>query len=252
MRGQHRGGRGAGLPERGPGDGERGGVGGEQPDGVERLRQREHPLARDRAAARGLSPATPHSAAGVRTLAPVSVPTASARCPAATAAADPDEEPPVIRVGSCGCGPARWRRRHRWGRRRTRGCAACRRRPPRPPAASSPRARPPSRGRRRPAAANRSGWAATGHVDQVLDPHRDAVQRAEPAPRRGQRGQLGGALAARSASRVTTHPVVSASSRTARRRRARTATGRPSQGPQQIGERQHALSVPSLPDSDNR
>ena len=50
----------------------------------------------------GFRPTTPHSAAGVRTLAPVSVPSASGRCPAATAAAQPEDEPPVIRVGSCG------------------------------------------------------------------------------------------------------------------------------------------------------
>ena len=50
----------------------------------------------------GFNPTTPHSAAGVRTLAPVSVPSASGTCPAATAAADPDDDPPVIRDGSCG------------------------------------------------------------------------------------------------------------------------------------------------------
>ncbi len=50
----------------------------------------------------GLSPTTPQCAAGVRTLQPVSVPSASGTYPAATAAAEPDDEPPVIRVGSCG------------------------------------------------------------------------------------------------------------------------------------------------------
>ena len=50
----------------------------------------------------GRSPATPHSAAGMRTEPPVSVPTASGTSPAATAAADPALDPPAIRAGSCG------------------------------------------------------------------------------------------------------------------------------------------------------
>jgi hypothetical protein len=50
----------------------------------------------------GRIPATPHSAAGMRTEPPVSVPTASGTNPAATAAAEPALEPPAIRRGSCG------------------------------------------------------------------------------------------------------------------------------------------------------
>src|SRR5918998_4051261 len=54
------------------------------------------------APAPGLRPTTPHSAAGVRTEQPVSVPSASGTRPAAMAAAEPPEDPPVIRDGSCG------------------------------------------------------------------------------------------------------------------------------------------------------
>src|SRR3954447_4138852 len=50
----------------------------------------------------GLSPTTPQCAAGVRTLQPVSVPSVNGTYPAATEAAEPDDDPPVIRVGSCG------------------------------------------------------------------------------------------------------------------------------------------------------
>ena len=50
----------------------------------------------------GLSPTTPQCAAGVRTLQPVSVPSANGTYPAATAPADPEDDPPVIRVGSWG------------------------------------------------------------------------------------------------------------------------------------------------------
>src|SRR5947208_15285610 len=42
----------------------------------------------------GFSPTTPHSAAGWRTEPPVSVPSAHTASPAATAAADPPDEPP--------------------------------------------------------------------------------------------------------------------------------------------------------------
>src|SRR5205809_5457347 len=42
----------------------------------------------------GFSPTTPHSEAGCRTDPPVSVPRAHTASPAATAAADPPEEPP--------------------------------------------------------------------------------------------------------------------------------------------------------------
>jgi hypothetical protein len=50
----------------------------------------------------GRSAATPHSAAGTRTLPPPSMPRAKAATPAATAAAEPEEEPPAWRAGSCG------------------------------------------------------------------------------------------------------------------------------------------------------
>ena len=47
-------------------------------------------------------PTTPQKAAGWRTEPPVSDPSASATAPAATAAADPPEEPPGTRDGSTG------------------------------------------------------------------------------------------------------------------------------------------------------
>ena len=50
----------------------------------------------------GRMPVTPHSAAGIRTEPPVSVPTARGTSPAPTAAADPALDPPDIRLGSCG------------------------------------------------------------------------------------------------------------------------------------------------------
>ena len=50
----------------------------------------------------GRSPTTPHSAAGMRTDPPVSVPRASGTRPAATATAEPALDPPAIRPGSCG------------------------------------------------------------------------------------------------------------------------------------------------------
>ena len=50
----------------------------------------------------GLYPTTPQNAAG-RTIDPVvCVANATGTMPAATAAADPDDEPPGVRVGSCG------------------------------------------------------------------------------------------------------------------------------------------------------
>ena len=52
----------------------------------------------------GLSPTTPHSAAGMRIEPPVSVPRAAYTMPRATAAADPLLDPPASRVGSCGLG----------------------------------------------------------------------------------------------------------------------------------------------------
>ena len=50
----------------------------------------------------GLSPTTPHSDAGCRTLPPVSVPNAQTASPAATAAAEPPLEPPGTRSRSQG------------------------------------------------------------------------------------------------------------------------------------------------------
>ena len=47
----------------------------------------------------GLKPTQPHSAAGMRTEPAVSVPSASGTMPAATAAAEPPEEPPVVSAG---------------------------------------------------------------------------------------------------------------------------------------------------------
>ncbi len=47
----------------------------------------------------GRSPWIPHSAAGTRTEPAVSVPTPSAARPPATAAAEPEDEPPVYRSG---------------------------------------------------------------------------------------------------------------------------------------------------------
>ena len=47
-------------------------------------------------------PSTPQNAAGWRTEPPVSVPSASGTMPAATAAAEPPDEPPATRSGSSG------------------------------------------------------------------------------------------------------------------------------------------------------
>jgi len=49
-----------------------------------------------------LKPEIPHSAAGWRTEPPVSEPSASGTSPAATAAAQPLDEPPGVRSGSQG------------------------------------------------------------------------------------------------------------------------------------------------------
>jgi hypothetical protein len=56
----------------------------------------------------GLSPTIPQNEAGMRIEPPVSVPMASGTCPAATAAADPLDEPPGRTLGSRGLrtGPA--------------------------------------------------------------------------------------------------------------------------------------------------
>src|SRR5918993_4266288 len=47
----------------------------------------------------GLKPVTPHAAAGMRILPPVAEPIAPRHAPAATAAAEPPELPPGIRLG---------------------------------------------------------------------------------------------------------------------------------------------------------
>src|ERR1051326_395063 len=52
----------------------------------------------------GLRPTTPHSAAGWRTEPPVSEPRAAGTMRAATAAAEPPDEPPATRVRSHGLG----------------------------------------------------------------------------------------------------------------------------------------------------
>ena len=50
----------------------------------------------------GLKPTTPQRPAGMRIDPPVSLPTAQSQTPAATAAAEPPDDPPAIRVGSRG------------------------------------------------------------------------------------------------------------------------------------------------------
>src|SRR5712691_1581228 len=50
----------------------------------------------------GLNPISPVQAAGMRTLPPVSVPSATSASPAATAAALPPDEPPTVRPGAAG------------------------------------------------------------------------------------------------------------------------------------------------------
>src|SRR5437588_11793148 len=51
----------------------------------------------------GLNPATPHSHAGMRIEPPVSLPIAQSHIPAATAAADPPQDPPATPAGPRGC-----------------------------------------------------------------------------------------------------------------------------------------------------
>ena len=50
----------------------------------------------------GLKPTTPQKAAGIRIEPPTSLPTSTGDSPAATAAADPPDEPPGVLVGSHG------------------------------------------------------------------------------------------------------------------------------------------------------
>src|SRR6476659_5565217 len=56
----------------------------------------------------GLSPTTPHSAAGWRMEPPVSDPSAAAHIPAVSAAADPPDDPPGTRSGSHGLREGPW------------------------------------------------------------------------------------------------------------------------------------------------
>ena len=50
----------------------------------------------------GLKPMSPVQAAGMRTLPPVSVPSATSASPAATAAALPPDDPPTVHPGAAG------------------------------------------------------------------------------------------------------------------------------------------------------
>ncbi len=50
----------------------------------------------------GLKPTIPHSDAGIRIEPPVSLPIAQSPIPAATATADPPDDPPATRLWSCG------------------------------------------------------------------------------------------------------------------------------------------------------
>src|SRR5579859_988946 len=56
----------------------------------------------------GLNPTTPHSADGMRIEPPVSEPIAQSHIPHATATAEPPDEPPATRVGSCGLSTSPW------------------------------------------------------------------------------------------------------------------------------------------------
>src|SRR5207244_6544766 len=52
----------------------------------------------------GLKPTTPQQAAGIRIEPPESLPSAASARPAASAAAEPPDEPPAIRPGAIGFG----------------------------------------------------------------------------------------------------------------------------------------------------
>ena len=56
----------------------------------------------------GFSPTTPHQADGMRTDPAWSPPKATSTSPAATATADPDDEPPVSRPGARGLTGSPW------------------------------------------------------------------------------------------------------------------------------------------------
>ena len=121
-------------------------------------------------------PTTPHSAAGWRIDPPVSEPSASGANPAATAAADPPDEPPGTLDVSWGL---------RWGRTpssrsscpwRTRRGWSCPRRRPRRRPASRPRWRRRAGASPRGCATSRSSAPRGAHV--VLERHGHAGQRA--------------------------------------------------------------------------
>ena len=85
----------------GIGDGAR-----ERAERVERLAEQVDAGERDRAAV-GLNPTTPQYAAGRITEPLVCVPIAAGTCPAATAAAEPDDEPPGVCARSTDCASCR-------------------------------------------------------------------------------------------------------------------------------------------------
>ena len=75
-----------------------------------------------------MRPTSPHNAAGMRTEPPVSVPSAAGAIPAATATADPEDEPPATRCTARSAGfqgaPIGWLVPH--VPMRTRPCGSCR------------------------------------------------------------------------------------------------------------------------------
>ena len=104
----------------------------------------------------GLKPTTPQNAAGIRIEPPPSPPSASGPAPPATATAAPPDEPPGVRVGSCGFPSRASSRRNRtrasrsWRRSpRRRPRAAARRRRSRRESAARPRSSRTSSARRR-------------------------------------------------------------------------------------------------------
>ena len=137
----------------------------------------------------GLMPATPQNAAGMRTEPPVSLATAAGTMPAATAAADPPLEPPGTRSRFHGLrgldlpgvlggdAPAELVRAGDAHDHRTR-------RPQAPHQLGVDLGDPPRQHLRAVVA------DGTGHVEQLLDPHRHAVQR----PPGLTASQLGGPL----------------------------------------------------------
>ena len=123
----------------------------------------------------GLKPTTPQKAAGRITEPAVCVPTASGAWPAATAAAEPADEPPGVRPGAAGL---RGRRRLHEGELGRRGLAEdqrARRLQPRHDEGVLAR-HPPGVDRRAVPGRDPRG------VDDVLDPDRHPVQRPDRPP----------------------------------------------------------------------